>query len=174
MRKNILCAVLLLAAGCAQADGLYRWVDKDGKVHYGDVPADEATGIEKKKFGSDHAPDNADLPYETRRASESFPVTLYVASNCAEPCQQGRDLLNKRGIPFSEKSLQTRQEIDDFKRQTGSETTPTLAVGKSYLKGFQAEQWQSELNSAGYPKTAPYRPNAPAKPAAKKPPVVAP
>jgi hypothetical protein len=31
-------ALLLLAAAAAHAQQLYRWVDKDGKVHYGDKP----------------------------------------------------------------------------------------------------------------------------------------
>lgn len=179
MKTPFLCAALLLAIGSAQAEGLYRWVDKSGAVHYGDVPTEEAAGVEKKKFGADHELDNADLPYETRRAVERFPVTLYVASNCAEPCQQARDLLNKRGIPFTEKSLHTQKEFDDFKRQTGSDSVPTLTVGKRYLKGFQAEQWNGELSTAGYPKLAPYRPQVNTKPVVKKPavenkPVVAP
>ena len=34
---SILSVFLALAFGVAQAQG-YRWVDKDGKVRYGDVP----------------------------------------------------------------------------------------------------------------------------------------
>jgi len=169
MKTKLLCAALLLVVAGAQAEGLYRWVDKDGKVHYGDVPAEEAAKVEKKKFGVDHEVANAGLPYETRRAVERFPVTLYVAENCAEPCRQARDLLNKRGIPFTEKTLGTQKEIDEFKRITGSDSTPTLTVGKRHIKGFEAEQWNGELSSAGYPKLAPYRPQANTKPVAKKP-----
>ena len=31
-----------------------------------------------------------------------------------------------------------------------------LTVGKTLLSGFEAGQWNSELDIAGYPKTAPY------------------
>lgn len=44
MRPALLCltAALLVAAGSADAQKLYRWVDKDGKVHYSDQVPPEA------------------------------------------------------------------------------------------------------------------------------------
>lgn len=162
----MLAGVLAAMLGSVQAAGLYRWVDQSGKVHYGDVPAAEAgQPVEKKKFSDVTAADNADLPYETRRAHQNFPVTLYVADNCGEPCQRARDFLNQRGIPFSEKNLAAQKEIDDFKQRSGSDQTPTLLVGKNWLNGFLKDQWNDELDISGYPKIAPYRPPAPAKPA---------
>jgi hypothetical protein len=171
MKKNFLWAGLLaLAIGGVQAGEFYRWVDSSGKVHYGDQPpTTEGAQVEHKKFSSAPEDDDADLPYETRRAHENFPVTLYTSSNCKEPCTQGRDLLNKRGIPFTEKSLVTQEDVDSFKKLTGSGMTPTLAVGKSYLNGFEAGQWSSELDTAGYPKVAPYRSKKAAKPSPDKP-----
>jgi len=168
----ILAGMLLAALGSAQAD-TYRWVDQSGKVHYGDEPpATEGVQVDKKKFGDASAADNADLPYETRLAQQNFPVTFYAVTSCTDPCQQARDFLNKRGIPFTDKSLVTKEDVDNFKKQSGSDTSPTLGIGKNYLQGFQAEQWGSELDIAGYPKTAHYHPPAPpavppGKPAAK-------
>lgn len=168
---------IVLLLGClaslpsgAQAGELYRWVDSSGRVYYGDVPPAEATQVEVRKF-PDGIMSSEYLPYETRRAQQNFPVTLYVADNCGETCNQARSLLAKRGIPFSEKLLKTNEEIDAFKQLSGSEIAPTLALGKTFLKGFQAEQWHSELDIAGYPKTAPYRaPNIqPVVPAAANP-----
>lgn len=166
--KRIVCllACMVWALSAAHAAGLYRWMDANGKVHYGDVPPAGDTQVETMKFPAAAAPAE-DLPYETRRAQQNFPVTLYVADNCAEPCDQARSLLNQRGIPFSEKKLVTQEEIDAFKAQSGSDSTPTLAVGRIFLKGFLAEQWHSELDAAGYPKTAPYRP--PGTPSAPAP-----
>jgi glutaredoxin len=157
----VLTGMLLAALGSAQAD-TFRWVDKSGVVHYGDVPAEEAAQVEQKKFHVAPEVGDASLSYETRVVQQNFPVTLYVASNCKEPCQQGRDLLNKRGIPFTEKNLVTQEDIDAFKLKSGGSTTvPTLNVGKTWLNNFEAGQWSSELDAAGYPKIAPYRPPAP-------------
>ena len=168
-------AVLLL--GClailsltVQAADMYRWVDSRGIVHYSDLPSPDAEKINPGKFSGQVAP-GEDLPYGTRIAQQNFPVTLYVGSGCGDACDQARSLLNKRGIPYAERTLRTLEEINAFKKLTGSEIVPTLAVGKSYLKGLQSEQWHGELDIAGYPKIAPYRaPNTePAEPAAEKP-----
>lgn len=153
---------IVLLLGCltwmpAQAADLYRWVDERGKVHYGDMPPPDASRVEARKL-SDSVTPNEDLPYETRRAQQNFPVTLYVADNCTEYCDQARKLLNQRGIPFSEKKLVTQEDFDSFRALSGSDSAPTLAVGRTFLKGFLAEQWHKELDIAGYPKTAPYRP----------------
>ena len=75
---------------------------------------------------------------------------------------------DRRGIPFSDKKLLTKEEIEAFKALSGSDIAPTLGVGKIFLKGFEAGQWNNQLDIAGYPKTAPYHaPKAsPAMPAA--------
>lgn len=149
---------LAMVASGAQANELFRWVDMQGKVHYGDVPPADATEVTSIKAPAAPIP-NEDLPYETRRAQQNFPVVLYVTDNCAEYCDQARILLNKRGIPFSEKKLVTQGEFDAFKALSGFDGTPTLAVGKNFLKGFLAERWHAELDIAGYPRIAPYRPS---------------
>ena len=157
-RIVLLLSCLAVMPSGAQAGELYRWLDAKGKVHYGDLPPADATQVTTIKSPAAAATTpGEDLPYETRRAQQNFPVTLYAADNCAEACNQARELLKKRGIPFSEKRLQTQEEIDAFKALSGSDSTPTLAVGKTFLKGFLAGQWHGELDIAGYPKTAPYR-----------------
>ena len=155
-RIVLLLGCLAVMPSVAQAGELFRWIDAKGKVHYGDAPPADATQIEPLKFPAATTP-GEDLPYATRRAQQNFPVTLYVAENCTEYCNQARNLLIERGIPFVEKALQTQEELDAFKALSGSGSVPTLRVGRSFLKGFLAEQWHNELDIADYPKTAPYR-----------------
>ncbi|MBI3221923.1 MAG: glutaredoxin family protein [Nitrosomonadales bacterium] len=164
---------IVLLFGCmlamqinAQAGDLYRWLDSSGGVHYGDMPPAGPTQVEAIELAPAPPPD-IEWPYETRRAQQNFPVTLYLGEKCAEYCKLARSLLNKRGIPFTEKILTTKEEIDTFKALSGGDIIPTLAVGKNFLKGFLEESWQFELDIAGYPKTAPYRPaNLPVAPVA--------
>ena len=164
----ILAGMMTAVLGSAQAGSSYRWMDQSGKVHYGDVPAAGAAQVEEVKISDSPATDDADLPYETRRAKENFPVMLYVADNCSELCQKARDFLNQRGIPFTEKNLKSQEDIDAFKQISGGETIPALAVGKNWLNGFLAGQWSSELDVAGYPKIPPYRPQSAIKPPMEK------
>jgi hypothetical protein len=152
-----LLACLAAMSPAVQAGELYRWVDASGKVYYGDVLPAGAMQVEVKKFPKDTSSSEY-LPYETRNAQQNFPVILYVSDGCGETCDQARSLLNKRGIPFSEKLLRTKQDIEAFKQLSGIEAfVPALAVGKNFLKGFLESQWNNELDIAGYPKTASYR-----------------
>lgn len=172
MKHIVLLCCLLYISINAQAGELYRWVDSRGKVHYGDIVPADASQVETRKYSDAVVPDG-DLPYETRRAQQNFPVTLYVADNCTEYCDKARNLLEKRGIPFTEKALRTKEDVDAFKALAGFDSVPTLSIGKIFLRGLQADQWSSELDFAGYPKTAPYR--APKKPVAPVvPPTAAP
>jgi glutaredoxin len=152
----LLCFGLSLIGG-AHAGELYRSIDAGGKVQYGDKPLPEAQDVEELKFASEPPPDDS-LPYETQVAKQNFPVTLYVIPNCGPGCQQARELLDKRGVPFKEISLVKQDEVDAFRKASGDSQVPTLLVGKTWLKGFLAETWQKELDFAGYPKIAPYRP----------------
>ncbi len=165
-----LCTLVVL--GCANAGELYRSIDSSGKVHYSDKPLVGSEDIEKLKLGSEPAPDDS-LPYETMRAKQNFPVTLYAFPDCGAACQQARDLLSKRGIPFTEVNLLTQEEIDAYRKASGFNDAPALAIGKTWIRGFLAEQWNKELDVAGYPKSAPYRPR-PATSAVKPAPALAP
>lgn len=139
------------------ASDLYRWVDSQGKVHYGDVPPDEdAEQLKLKAYGPPPPASGVDdtlLPYETRRAKEHFPVTLYVTEGCTSSCQLARDFLSKHRIPYSEKVLKTKEEMSAFQKKSGSEGVPALTVGNTWLKGFEPQQWLDALDTAGYPKS---------------------
>lgn len=169
MKRYFLLMSLLLVAN-VQAGELYRSIDSSGKVHYGDSPLPGTEDVEELKLGKEPAPDES-LPYETQRAMQNFPVTLYTFPDCGSVCQQARDLLSKRGIPFTEKSLVTQEELDTFQKNSGDNQFPAATVGKTWLKRFLAEQWNNELDIAGYPKKVlAYRPKPSTKPAPAAPP----
>jgi len=165
----LLLACLALMPSGVQAGELFRWVDKAGRMNYGDVPPADATDVVRLKLSNTPGQDE-DLPYATRLALQSFPVTLYVSEGCGETCDQARSLLSKRGIPYSEKVLRTTQDVEAFKKISGfGGVVPVLVVGKNFLKGFLEPDWNKELDIAGYPKTASYRQRIalpPPKPAA--------
>lgn len=173
MKHRVLLSICFLAwLPVSHAGELYRWTDSSGKVHYGDAPPPDAAQIETRKFPD--AASGESLPYETRRARQNFPVTLYVSNNCGELCDKARSLLNKRGIPFAERNLSIKAEADAAGQMPGLDTVPSLSVGRTILKGFLASQWNSELDIAGYPGSAPYRPSPPAGPATGTQPVETP
>ncbi len=156
-----LCSLFLF--GNVLAGELYRSIDSQGNVHYGDAPLEESDDVVQLRFGGEPAPDET-VPYETQKARQNFPVTLYVFPNCGTSCQLALGLLNKRGVPYTEISLVSQVEIEAFRKASGGIEVPAITIGKVWLKGFLAEQWNKELDFAGYPRTSPYRPRAAALP----------
>lgn len=149
--------ILLLAAcaGLVQAQSAYRWVDRDGKVHYGDRPPPPAAvrELEEKRIAAPAADTTGS--YTLRTAQQNYPVTLYVDASCGAACQEGRAYLKKRGIPFSEKSLASDEEIAALQRllQGAELVVPVLQVGEKTSKGFLETGWSVLLDAAGYPAT---------------------
>ena len=146
-----------VAASQLSAQETYRWIDpKTGQTIFSDQPPPPSAKQVTKTTGTGQVNDQQ-MPYATRQAAEKFPVTLYTAANCVEACKQARDLLNGRGVPFSEKMLNSESEIAELTKRLGSEaSTPSIFVGQQSFKGFETGAWNNLLDLAGYPKSAPY------------------
>lgn len=151
-----LLSILLLLGASAQAE-MYRWVDKAGKVHYGDrlPPPSETKKVEEKKFGGNLI-QAGNMPYATQQAAKNFPVTLYTG-DCGEFCTKAKAYLAKRGIPYSER-LPGKNPADTelFKKISTENLIPVLQVGSTNLKGYEESTWAAALDQAGYPKTNPF------------------
>lgn len=149
--RNFAALLLVVIAVAASAQEAYRWVGKDGKVHYSDAPPPpEAQKVEPKRLDASVVATDKHS-YETRRAMADFPVTLYVSADCGGPCNSARNYLAKRAIPYTEKAIATPDDLAAFKQATQSDMMPTLLVGKTAAKGFQADAWSGLLDTAGYP-----------------------
>lgn len=147
----LLGAVALLATTAAFAQ--YKYTGPDGRVIYSDVPPPaNAKGVQKPAVAGNSAPsgNSAGLPFALQQAVKTFPVTLYTTNDC-EACNNGRSLLNKRGIPFSEKTVRTQDDIKIFKEATKAEQVPVMMVGNGRQVGFEEGAWNSALTIAGYP-----------------------
>ena len=147
---------LAVLASSADAQNLYRWVDKDGKVHYSDQPPpSEIKKVEQPRLKASTI-ETSGLSYETQKAVQNFPVTLYTTPDCVSECTNARDLLTRRGIPFSENRVVTTQDGDSFKKTLGTDKLlfPAMTLGSQKQIGFEADIWHGLLDSAGYQRTA--------------------
>ena len=154
MRLHLLTAALLLTIGANASGQAYRWVDREGRVHYTQTPPPpDAKGVQRKNFrGGPTAA--AELPYATRLASRNFPVTLFTWPDCGNPCDQARALLVKRAVPFREVSVVTQKDADELKGLLGKNEVPALVVGTQVQGGFEEGVYNGMLDAAGYPSTA--------------------
>ena len=145
-----LAIAMLLAATTAQAQ-LYKWVAPDGTVSFSDKPPPaNAAKVERKSYaGGGSSLDQ--LPFELANAAKGSPVTLYTNSGCGVACDMGRKFLVERGIPYSEKLVDTEESFTLMKKQAGDIKFPTLVVGRNKQTGFNSGEWGGALTVAGYP-----------------------
>lgn len=167
-RRGLWLLIGLLAAGAAPAAELYRWVDAEGKVHYTDTPPPPSAKSGEEKRLTPSVIQSTQTPYATREAAKNFPVTLYI-SDCGETCDQAKNHLARRGIPFTTKNANDPAVQEEMRKQFGVLQVPILVVGKSPTKGYESSAWDAALDAAGYPRSAALPPLTPASPKAEPP-----
>ena len=147
------CATLVALATAAQAQQVYRIVGPDGKVTFSDRAP--SGGAEAAQAGSGQRGGNANdaLPYQLRQVAARFPVTLYTGNDC-QPCNSARNLLINRGVPFTERTITSNEDIDALKQLSGVASLPFGTIGGQQLKGFSDSEWSQYLDAAGYPKSS--------------------
>lgn len=151
----------------AQAQ-MYRWVDDSGKVHYSDqMPSSAAKSLQKLPAST--AKGTAALPYALQQAVEHFPVTLYTSESCKETCAQARELLGKRGVPFSDIGVKEDADLAQLKKISGGNVVPVLVVGREVYSGFESRIYHSALDTAMYPANSLLPPGVQARKVQAKP-----
>ncbi len=167
------CALAVVAAGMlaatAHAQQVYRIVGPDGKVTFSDKPPPAATAPARASNtagGTSAGSGGSALPFELRQIASRYPVTLYTSTACG-PCGSARNMLNARGIPFTEKTVNTAADGQALQRISGDNALPFATIGGQQLKGYSDAEWTQFLNAAGYPATS-------ALPSAYRPPAATP
>jgi glutaredoxin len=151
---------LAYAAAPATAATLYKWVDKDGKVTYQDLPPPAGVGRVEERYIKESVTDDSGAVAEI---AQKHPVVIYTIPKCSS-CDLVRGYLQKRNVPFTEKNvaqdnLANQKEMQD---KVGELVVPTIMVGAKIMKGGYIESLlEGELDAAGYPNS-----KKPAPPAA--------
>jgi glutaredoxin len=149
-------AAVLAATGLscvgALAQTVYRQVGPDGRVSFSDrPPAQEAQQAPTAPAATAGPADsNAALPYALRQTASRYPVTLYTSTDCA-PCDNARQLLQSRGIPYAERTLASEADFATLQKISQQTSLPFATLGKQFLVGFSSSEWTQYLDAAGYP-----------------------
>jgi len=159
-RAMLAAGMLAMLAGAgtdANAQQIYKIVGPDGRVTFTDQPpndpAAKAAPAKVVPLSRDGTTPVASLPFELRQAASRYPVTLYTSPGC-QTCAQGRQYLVSRGIPFTEKTVASKEDGEALMRLAGTQAVPLLTIGSQQLKGWSDTEWAQFLDAAGYPKTS--------------------
>ena len=150
-------AALALWAGVASAQ-VYRIVGPDGRVTFSDRPPPDAKATPAQSLvippTAGATAGGPALPAELRAAASRFPVTLYTGAECSA-CASARDFLASRGVPYTERTVTTDEDIRALGRlMGGTPRVPFATIGGQHVPGFSETEWSQYLDAAGYPKTS--------------------
>jgi glutaredoxin len=140
----------------ALAQQIYRIVGADGKVTFSDqAPASQSKAKAQVVATPDSAsPDNNaainTLPFALKQAATKYPLTFYTSDQCSA-CAMARAMLLGRGIPFTEKTISSAEDVLALERLSGDNSLPFATLGGQHLKGYAEVEWTQFLNAAGYP-----------------------
>ena len=154
--KTLAIVTLLGLVTMAHAAQVYEWVDEKGVKQYTQQPPPpNIKNVQQKRLVTSVI-ETRGPSYSMQQAIKNFPVTLYITTDCGDPCKSARAHLARRGIPFTEKNPQKPEHTDSFRKLTGGGMElPLLLVGElRTLKGYLASEWDAAFDQAGYPSTA--------------------
>lgn len=147
------CASLWAVAAHAQ---VFRVVGPDGKVTFTDRPpadAPAAPAAVVSMAGGGGGSSSSSLPLELRNVVGRFPVTLYTSPECG-PCGAARSYLTTRGVPYTERTITTNEDIKALSTLAGEARVPFATIGGQHVSGFSDQEYGTYLDAAGYPKTS--------------------
>lgn len=148
-------ALVALAAFAAtdSAHALYKVVGPDGKVTYTDRAVNPTTGRVTALTPAGQPAPEVQLPLALRQVIARYPVTLFTTTSC-NPCEEARQLLRQRGVPYAEKIASSNDDREAWERTVGGPEAPAVRIGAQILRGLTPAEWSAYLDAAGYPRTS--------------------
>lgn len=150
-RPLVAAVALGLCLGLPVAQAMYKVVGPDGKVTYTDRAPVESGKVQPLSRIGAAGGSAVPLPIELQQATSRFPVTLYTSANC-RPCDNGRTLLQQRGVPFAERTVRTAEDFKAYAAIVPNNEMPGIQIGGQRMSGFSASEWNAYLDAAGYPR----------------------
>lgn len=133
---------------CAQP---YKWIDVQGRTHYGDRPPAEARArpvtTPINTYSGAPVLQAAGSPASMAAARKS--LVIYTTPTCGY-CQAAKAHMNRRGIPYSERDVTISESNEREFRQKGGRGVPLIVAGSRTLNGYSAESLEELLKVAGY------------------------
>lgn len=135
---------LLVMTAIAPANAeIYKWVDENGEVHFGDRESTEhaAEKVEVKINTIDHVTVYK-APTPPAPIAVTKDVVMYTASWCGV-CKQARAYMKEHKIPFKEYDVEKSDKgRRDFKKM-GGHGVPIILVDDQRMDGFAPNDFDS-------------------------------
>jgi hypothetical protein len=170
-RLSLFCcaiAAAVAAGAAAQAQQVYRYVDKDGRVVYTDrTPPADSKNVQAKRFTPNFIEsDTGSLA--TMQAQERFPVTVIQRSPAASSARTRKRcsiVAASRSRPSTSRNRRARTAAEAYRRAAGAG-----AAGRRQARKWRLQRTlERDARRSGYPKALPLRRATPVRTPADRP-----
>ena len=87
------------------------------------------------------------------RGANQLPlVRLYTHPQCGQPCQEAKEFLAGRSVPYQERSADDPAALAEIRKLSEAGTVPLLVIGSTVLDSFDPVRYEAALVTAGYPR----------------------
>lgn len=128
---QIACLVVASTKTVTTQAGIYRWTDRDGNVHFSDIPStkhsSESVEVRINSYES--------VKLEQSTVDTGKTVVMYSASWCGV-CKVARRHFKQNGIKFTEYDIEKSRKGRSEFRKLKARGVPVILVGKKRLNGF--------------------------------------
>ncbi|MCP4186490.1 MAG: DUF4124 domain-containing protein [Gammaproteobacteria bacterium] len=125
------CSSLLLLSYSANSAQVLKWVDDNGKVHYGDVSSQQGQGqVIELNISSYES-----VSIIQSEAIKGDRVVMYSTDWCGY-CKQARRYFEKNDIDFVEYDIEKNRTARRAYKKLGAKGVPIILVGKQRMNGF--------------------------------------
>ena len=145
-----LCVALIVFAFTAQAE-IHKWVDENGKIHYGDRPPvsgnTEQLEISVESYSTVEVRDMdkhdmAILEKEPKQQNQTKQVIMYSTESCGY-CKKAKAYFNANKINFTERDINKSASAKRQWKKLNGTGVPLILIGERKMRGFSIEKFEN-------------------------------
>jgi len=134
MKHIVLLFVLLFSTvSLTHAKDIYKWIDENGKMHFGDKKPETLVDVEKIDIKVINSVES--VSYEFSAIDIGKKVIIYTTSWCVN-CKKAKEYFRYKGIRYIEKNIEKNRIAKMEFEKLGGKGVPVILVGDKRMSGF--------------------------------------
>jgi glutaredoxin len=138
--------LLLSLLGSVAAEGVYRWVDRDGVTHFGDRP--EASWAERVEIDPLARSGSVVASSEALEAEQQPMIIMYSAEWCGV-CKQAKAYFSKHNVNYSDYDVEKSPRGISFYSRLAHKSVPQFMINGRRVAGFTKSNFDNLLGMKG-------------------------
>jgi len=149
-RSLVYCIVILITSSICYAE-IYQWRDKDGTLHFGDQPPQEAESetvkVKINSYNSAEVIDSSDWAEQREKESKNKRkddkrVVMYSTQWCSA-CKKAKRYFTKNNIPYQEYDVERSERGQRDYAKLNGKGVPIILIGKKRMNGFNSSYFEA-------------------------------